>query len=549
MERQSCPFCVFFSDTMKYFLYCRKSSEDADRQVQSIDDQKKVMQEMAKSRGVEIVKIFEESQSAKSPGRPKFSEMMERIHKGEAQGILAWKLDRLARNPIDGGNVIWMLQTGILQKIITNDREYHPHDNVLMMSVEFGMANQFILDLSKNVKRGMRAKYEKGIRPTLAPLGYLNDKIEHTIVSDPNRFHLVRKMWDLMITGGYTPEKIAKIASEKWGLTSRTTKKVVGKPIGRSTVYSIFKNPFYCGLIEMDGELKEGIHEAMITKKEYEKVQKILGRKGNPRSSKKEFPFTGLLQCGECGCAITAEDKSKYLKKEKQVKFYTYYHCTKKKRHPDGSKCSQKSIETAKLETQIIDFLGNIRVSDEFFEWQKKWAVSQTDQEAKDRETAKKNLSRNLGRASKKMDNLIRLKINDPELFTDEEFKTQKNEIIQEKNGILAELKKLDDKQNNWIDLADRIYAFSLCAKEKFENGTLEDRRYILSSTGSKIILKDGKLDIEGKKVFRVIEKYRKEGAFEKQGFEPSEKCMDKTKKPVVMAKNPNWLPGLDSNQ
>jgi site-specific DNA recombinase len=527
---------------MKYFLYCRKSSEDADRQVQSIDDQKKVMQEMAKNRGIEIIKIFEESQSAKSPGRQHFSEMMERIHMGEAQGILSWKLDRLARNPIDGGNVIWMLQTGILQKIITSDREYHPHDNVLMMSVEFGMANQFILDLSKNVKRGMRAKYEKGIRPTRAPLGYMNDKIEHTINSDPERFHLVRKMWDLMITGGYTPEKIAEIAYKKWGLTSRTTKRILGKPIGRSMAYRIFRNPFYCGLIEVDGELREGIHEPMITKKEYDKVQKTLGRKGNPRANKKEFPFTGLLKCGECGCAITAEDKSKYLKGEKSVKFYTYYHCTKKKPHPDGSKCSQKCIETAKLETQIIDFLADIRVSDEFFEWQRRWAVTQTDRETEDRETAKRNLNRNLGRASKKMDNLIKLKINDPDLFTNEEFKNQKNEIIQEKNNILAELKELDNKQNSWIDLADRIYAFSLYAKEKFENGTLEEKRYILSCTGSKIILKDGKLDIEGKKVFRVIEKYRKKGAFEKQRFEPAEKSINKTKKPFLTAENPMWL-------
>lgn len=527
---------------MKYFLYCRKSSEDADRQVQSIDDQKKVMLEMAKNRGVEIVKIFEESQSAKSPGRPKFSEMMERIHKGEAQGVLSWKLDRLARNPIDGGNIIWMLQTGILQKIITNDREYHPHDNVLMMSVEFGMANQFILDLSKNVRRGMKAKYDKGVRPTRAPLGYLNDKLEHTIITDPERFDLLRKMWDLMLTGGYTPEKIAEIASHKWGLTSRTTKRITGKPIGRSMAYRIFKNPFYCGLIDVAGELKEGVHEAMITKKEYDRVQTLLGRNGNPRANKKEFPFTGLLRCGECGCAITAEDKSKYLKKEKKVKFYTYYHCTKKKRHPDGSRCSQKCIETAKLETQIIDFLANIRVSDEFFEWQKKWASSQTDQESKDREMAKRNLSRNLGRASKKMDNLIKLKINDPELFTNEEFKNQKNEIIQEKNGILAELKKLDDKQNSWADLEERIYAFSLYAKEKFENGTLEDRRYVLSCTGSKIILKDGKLDIDEKRVFRVIEKYRKEGVFEKQRFEPTKTGIGKTNNAVLEPENPNWL-------
>ena len=204
MDCQSRPLWVLFSFCMKFFLYCRKSSEDANRQVQSIDDQKKVMLEIALMKNLEVVKIFEESQSAKAPGRPEFSKMLEEIRKGKAQGILAWKLDRIARNPIDGGSIIWMLQTGILQQIVTNDRDYFPNDNVLMMSVEFGMANQFILDLSKNVKRGMNAKYDKGIRPTLAPIGYRNNTVEKTVEADSERFPLVRKMWDMMLMGTYS---------------------------------------------------------------------------------------------------------------------------------------------------------------------------------------------------------------------------------------------------------------------------------------------------------------------------------------------------------
>ena len=161
---------------MKFFIYCRKSSEDSNRQVQSIEDQKKVMLDLAELKGFEVVHIFEESMSAKKPGRPKFNEMIERIHNGEAQGIITWKLDRLARNPIDGGSINWLLQENVIKKIITNDREYNPGDNVLMMSVEFGMATQYIQDLSKNVRRGIRSKIEKGWLPNMAPIGYLNDK-------------------------------------------------------------------------------------------------------------------------------------------------------------------------------------------------------------------------------------------------------------------------------------------------------------------------------------------------------------------------------------
>ena len=95
---------------MKYFLYARKSTEDKKKQIQSIDDQIRVMSEIAKEKHLEIVDTITDEKTAKSPGRKGFTKMIERIQEGEAEGILCWKLDRLARNMIDGGNVIWLLQ-------------------------------------------------------------------------------------------------------------------------------------------------------------------------------------------------------------------------------------------------------------------------------------------------------------------------------------------------------------------------------------------------------------------------------------------------------
>jgi len=102
--------------------------------------------------------------------------MLQRISDNEAEGILCWKLNRLARNPIDGGSINWMLQQGIIKHIRTHDRNYFPTDNVLMMNVEFGMANQFVIDLSTDVKRGLRNKVKMGWLPGVAPPGYLNNK-------------------------------------------------------------------------------------------------------------------------------------------------------------------------------------------------------------------------------------------------------------------------------------------------------------------------------------------------------------------------------------
>ena len=92
--------------SMNYFLYARKSTDVEDKQVMSIEGQLAELRSLAKSEGLEIADEFVEKRTAKMPGRPIFNEMVKRIQKGEAQGIICWKLDRLARNPVDGGQVI-----------------------------------------------------------------------------------------------------------------------------------------------------------------------------------------------------------------------------------------------------------------------------------------------------------------------------------------------------------------------------------------------------------------------------------------------------------
>ncbi len=158
---------------------------------------------------------------------------------------------------------------------------------------------------------------ENGWYLGIAPLGYLNhaNKLtgENTIINDPERFVLIRRAWDLMLTGLYTPPKIVEIANQEWGFRTRITRKMGGKPLARSGIYKIFTKPFYYGWFEYptgSGQLYQGKHEPMITAAEYDRVQMLLGRNGNPRpQSNHEFAFTGLIRCGDCGRAVTAEEK------------------------------------------------------------------------------------------------------------------------------------------------------------------------------------------------------------------------------------------------
>jgi len=524
---------------IKYFLYVRKSSESEDRQVASIDSQIKELTEVAKKEKLKIIDILTESQSAKAPGRNQFNDMVQRISKGEAQGILCWKLDRLARNPIDGGSINWMLQQNIIKHIRTYNRDYYPTDNVLMMSVEFGMANQFIRDLSQNTKRGLRAKAERGWYPTYASLGYIHNpfkkKGEKEIIKDPKRFDLVRKIFDLMLTGIYTPPKILKIATEKWGLKNKQ-----GGKIARSTVYRILTDPFYYGQFEYpkgSGNWYHGKHKAMITLKEYDKIQILLGRKGKPRSKTHDFAFTGMIRCGECGAMITAEGKIK-IQKNGNIHKYIYYHCTKRK----NPNCSQKSIEQKELEKQILNILSRIQIPSEFHQWAMKWIQIENKKESKTRNQIIINHQESYKKCLKKIDNLIDMR--SAEDITQKEFLKKKSELNQEKIRLEELLADSGDRINKHLEKAEQTFLFAEKAKETFENGDIKDKKTILAALGSNLILKDKKLSIVIQKPLFLIEKVAQHVKAINQRLEPLKKRLTNSELEKIYLQNPTLLRG-----
>ena len=178
----------FFIKDMKYFIYARKSTEDKERQVLSIEAQLAELREFAKREGIKIVEEFIEKQSAKIPGRPIFNQMLKQIEKGEANGILAWHPDRLARNSVDGGRIIYLLDTGKLKflKFPQFWFEDTPQGK-FMLSIAFGQSKYYVDSLSENTKRGLRQKVRREEYPGVAPLGYINDVRTKTIVVDKKK--------------------------------------------------------------------------------------------------------------------------------------------------------------------------------------------------------------------------------------------------------------------------------------------------------------------------------------------------------------------------
>jgi DNA invertase Pin-like site-specific DNA recombinase len=523
-----------------YFIYCRKSSEAEDRQVLSIESQTRELKEIAAKLNLPVTEILSESKSAKEPGRPVFNQMMQRLYRGEAAGIICWKLDRLARNPVDGGSIIWAIkQNGI--KVLTPAQSYaRDDDNIILMYIEFGMAQKYVDDLSKNVKRGLKTKIEKGWYPGVAPVGYLNNTVkisgENNLITDPERFPLIRRMWDLMLTGRHTPPRIRAIANNEWGFRTRPTRKMGGKPLCRSAIYQIFTKPFYSGYFEYpqgSGQWYQGKHEPMVTQAEYDRVQVLLGRKGNPRpKAHLEFAFTGLIRCGECASMVTAEEKRQLICSQCRFKFayrnrdacprcktpiekmtgprflhYTYYHCTKT-RDPG---CVQGSVTGKELDRQIDGYLSRIEISAQFKDWALRYLHELHELESASRNVIIQAQQKAYTDCLRRIDNLLKLKTSpnnaDGILLSDDEYGLQRVQLLEEKAALEELLRDAGHRVDQWLRLSEQTFEFACVTRKRFAEGDAATKKEILLAIGSNLTLKDRILRIQARKPLFILEK------------------------------------------
>jgi len=564
---------------IKYFIYCRKSSEDSQRQIASIQDQTDALMKMVSNEKLAVVHSpFTEERSAKDPGRPIFNQVLDRIEKGEADGLICWDIDRLYRNPVDEGRLRWLLQKGVIRAIKTPYRQFYPEDAGLLMGVEGGRATDYVIRLSKNVRRGLNGKALKGWRPSGGPIGYLNTGIEKgskTIISDPDRFLLVRKMWDLFLTGTYPISQILNIATNEWGLRTLQRRKLGGKPLSESHMYRIFNDSFYYGYFPwIDPETSEeklykGNHEPMITETEYWRAQTLLGNKGKQRSSTREFPFTGLMKCGECQSGITAEEKHQLIctvcknkfayenkdccpkcetaiekMKEPKILFYTYYHCSKKK-----GPCSQKTIRLEKLEEQFNKKLEEITIDEDYLALALDYLRDKQKNSGHEEKVVRQSVQSAYDACQTRLNNLHReytsIQNSHHELYTPEEFKKQKNEITTERDNLEKDQSKAKEKIDQDLETSERVFNFCTFAKHHFNStDDIKKKRAIFSTIGSNLILKDKILIIDKLHPYLLIENELKAQKALYNKLEPEKRLALKEQNTIFVVSVPNWLRG-----
>lgn len=344
---------------MKCIIYARKSTESEDRQVQSLEDQLRIMRETAERRGLVIVDEISESRSAKIPNnRPGFNRLIELIEKGSVSAVLVWHVDRLSRNPLDGGRLAQLLIDGKLELIQTPDRQYLSEDSPIFLAIETAVAAGYSQTLSKNVKRGMQSKAAKGWLPGKPPLGYRNNPWNREIEPHPDQFPWIKHAWELAVSTNKPVREISAELEVRWpSPTPISAERRYRK------LYEIFRNPFYAGFFRYDGKILPGKHVRLVTPTEFEHVRaKYSLVKDAPRPSKHAPLFLGMIRCAGCGGPATVT-RSKKVCKNGTVHHYVYYHCT-------GHRgCAKQVVDERRIMEALSSFAKSIAVHPSVFEF------------------------------------------------------------------------------------------------------------------------------------------------------------------------------------
>jgi DNA invertase Pin-like site-specific DNA recombinase len=480
-----------------YVIYARKSTESEDKQVLSIDSQIAELKAHALKRGVAVDEVLTEARSAKAPGRPVFGDLMRRIRRGQIAGVLCWKMDRLARNHLDHGAILQALADGHIKEVITSDRVYTADGNDRFLgNFEFGIATKFIDDLRQNVKRGNRARFQQGWPNYRPPAGYLEDRATKTIIKDPVNFDLIRRAWDLLLSGATPPRKILKILNEEWGYRSRKTPHGGMKPMSFSGLYGLFTKPYYMGLIRLkNGDSYKGSHVPMLTEEEFARAQEILGRAGRQRPVHHEFAFSGLLRCASCGRAMVGEVHVK-----PNGKAYVYYRC-----HRRGQKtpCTEPTLPESALTAQISAEMAECELGSEMADWIRENLTGALRSEASQLHTVRDSVERAVKQARSEEDTLLSLRLRGS--IDDALYERRRAEISDRRATLELRLERPAPNLDSLLERIDRVLEFAQNAPTAFREGPPVLQRQILETIGSNYRVTQRKALYDAKKPFTYL--------------------------------------------
>ena len=320
-------------------------------------------------------------ESARKADRPELMRMIDYVKEQDVTYCIVHKVDRLARNRADDVAIhLALKEAGVVLVSATENIDETP-SGMLLHGIMSTIAEFYSRNLANEVAKGMTQKAITGGTSGKAPLGYLNvrkrDELGRemrTVELDPDRAELVKWAFEAYATGNYSTITLREELISR-GLTTVPTPKRPAKSPALSSVHRMLTNPYYKGMVTFRGATYDGLHQPLVSKEIWYRVQAILEdhHLSGEKTQAHNHYLKGTIFCDECGSRLMLS----HSRGSKNV-IYPYFICSG--RHTKRTDCQRGAMFVPDIEAAVEDYYHAIQIAPHVVEALREAISNQFDQ-------------------------------------------------------------------------------------------------------------------------------------------------------------------------
>lgn len=472
----------------KVFAYARVSTPRQGERGVSLPEQRDAIVRFAERQGLEIIRWFEEQETASKTGRPAFNQMLRLLRLGTACGVVIHKIDRSIRNLEDWNDIGKLVDAGVDVHFATESIDLKTTAGRLSADIQAVVATHYSRNLREEVKKGLYGRLKPGFYPWRAPIGYLDQGSAKAKILDPIQASLLKSAFELYGSGTHSLPELAREMFRR-GLRNRK-----GGKVSINGLATILRNPFYVGLIRImkTGQMYKGNHEPLVPVDLFEKVQAVLSGKRVDRIQNHLYTYSRIARCASCKYSLIAEGH----------KGHVYYRCHNRP-FKTPAICPPTSIREEQLDEAVLSALARVQISEEELRTAKE-QLNQLRLQFAEQRTAMKNAltlqhDQLRDRISKLADLLLDGAIAKPL------FDSKNNALLREQAAIEQKMEDLERGDLVHLKQLETTVELAKDAPLLYKKASVENKRKLLKILLSNFTVSDKIVEIMLSIPFRLI--------------------------------------------
>ena len=478
----------------KVFAYARVSTPRQGERGVSLTEQRDAISRYAERYGLEIVRWFEEQESAAKKGRAAFSQMLRLLRLGVAQGVVIHKIDRSARNLEDWNDIGKLVDAGVDVYFATENIDLKTTAGRLSADIQAVVASHYSRNLREEVKKGMYGRLKQGFYPLRAPVGYVDNGSAKLKTPNPISAPLVKTTFELYSTGEYSLPALAKEMFRR-GLRSRS-----GGRISVNGIATMLRNQFYVGLmpIAKTGEIYQGNHAPIVSTRLFEAVQSVLSGKRVDRSASHIFLFSRIVRCGTCRYSLIGEHQ----------KGHVYYRCHNRP-FKSPAVCPKTSIREEQVEAALLEELEKIELGDGEVTLAKEAFVRHRENLVTTRQSVLNALQLQSSQLEAKLMRLTDLLLEGA--IEKSVFDVKQKDLLAERTSLREQLSANRESSEANLARIEKTVELAKYPASLYKTASVENKRKLLKILLSNLVVSEKKVEITLSIPFRLITEREKD--------------------------------------